>query len=92
MSTQAQRKVKMPPNTEIQIDPDVKIVLEFMQANVPIRKCVEVASAVNALALILWGRYVKPTDRYDQDYFVPIRLQRKPLSPDDMSIQSTTKE
>jgi len=77
---------------EIQLDPHVKMVLEFMEANLPIRKCVEVANAVKELAGPLWGRYVKASDRYDSDYFVPIRLKRKSLSPDDKSKQSTTKE
>jgi hypothetical protein len=82
---------KISPNMEIHIDPDVKKVLEFMQANLPIRKCFEVANAVKDLALPLWGRYVKPHDRYDED-FIPLCLKRKPRCPDDKLLQSSTKE
>jgi hypothetical protein len=79
-------------NMEIHMDPDVKKVLEFMETNLPIRKCVDVANAVKELAIPLWGRYIKPTDRYDNEYFVSICLKRKPLSQDDTLPRSATKE
>lgn len=39
------------------IDPDVKAVAEFMQGNMSASKLVSVASAIAALAPILWGRF-----------------------------------
>ena len=42
---------------ELEIDPDVKAVAEFMQSNMPAAKLVSVASAIAALAPILWGKY-----------------------------------
>ena len=39
------------------IDRDVKSVAEFMQGNLDVRRLVAVASAIAALAPILWGRY-----------------------------------
>jgi len=86
-------KAQSKNDIELQLDSDVKKVLEFMEANLPIRKCVDVANAVNELAKVLWGRYVKPTDRYDQDYFIPLRLRKvQSLPRDDMSKQLATKE
>lgn len=42
---------------ELIIDPDVKAVAEFMQSNMPASKLVSVASAVAALAPMLWGAF-----------------------------------
>jgi hypothetical protein len=41
----------------LEIDPDVKAVAEFMQGNLPASRLVSVASAVAALAPILWGQH-----------------------------------
>jgi hypothetical protein len=45
------------PSMELIIDPDVKAVAEFMQSRMPAAKLVSVASAIAALAPILWGNY-----------------------------------
>lgn len=60
---------------EIVIDPDVKAVAEFMQKSMPAAKLVSVASAVAALAPILWKRYQREdvdvlTLRHPQPPFV----------------------
>lgn len=39
------------------IDNDVKVVLEFMQANLSANRLVSVAAGVNALAPVLWRQY-----------------------------------
>jgi hypothetical protein len=41
----------------VEIDEDVKTVAEFMQKKLPASRLVSVASAVAALAPILWGRH-----------------------------------
>jgi|SRR5581483_2420099 len=47
----------------IAIDRDVKLVLEFIESNVPADKLVRVATAVAALAHVLWSELV-PLERY----------------------------
>jgi len=42
---------------ELQIDEDVKRVLEFMQDSMSADRLVAVAAGVHALAPILWGNY-----------------------------------
>lgn len=42
---------------QLEIDNQVKSVLEFMQRNVPTDRLVSVAREVNALALHFWGHY-----------------------------------
>jgi len=42
---------------EIEIDPDVKATVEFMQSNIPAARLVAVSEGVGSLAPILWGRY-----------------------------------
>jgi len=42
---------------ELVLDDDVKAVAEFMQGNITASKLISVASAIAALAPILWGRY-----------------------------------
>jgi hypothetical protein len=42
---------------KVALDADVQAVLEFMQENVPTSKLLGVASALHAIAPILWGRY-----------------------------------
>lgn len=41
----------------LEIDPDVKAVAAFMQANIAADRLVSVASAVEGLAPALWGQY-----------------------------------
>jgi len=41
----------------LEIDPDVKVVAEFMQSNMSAAKLVGVATAIGRLAPILWGRF-----------------------------------
>jgi hypothetical protein len=48
-----QGKLKM----DLEIDPDVKAVLRFMQQTLPPAKLVPVATGVAALSLILWKKY-----------------------------------
>jgi hypothetical protein len=40
---------------KIIIDPDVQAVAEFMQGKIPASKLVAIASALSALAPVLWG-------------------------------------
>ena len=40
----------------LEIDDDLKLVIEFMQSNLPASKLVGLAKAAAALAPILWGR------------------------------------
>jgi hypothetical protein len=42
---------------DLEIDPDVKAVAEFMQSNMAAAKLVGVATAIGRLAPILWGRF-----------------------------------
>lgn len=42
---------------QVEIDPDVQAVTEFMQRNIPCDRLVGVAQGVHALAPILWGQY-----------------------------------
>ena len=44
---------------DLEIDPDVKAVAEFMQANMTASHLVAVAQGVADLAPLLWGRYGK---------------------------------
>lgn len=41
----------------LEMDPDVKKVMEFMQTNMAADRLIGVAAAVSNLAPILWGRY-----------------------------------
>jgi hypothetical protein len=41
----------------LKIDPDVKAVAEFMQSTLAAARLAPVASGLNALAPLLWGRY-----------------------------------
>ena len=66
---------------ELVIDPDVKAVAEFMQANLRADKLRSVAEAVSALAPILWARYEsKPIEALFLDFdepegpFIPLSL------------------
>ena len=42
---------------DLEMDVDLKLVLEFMQSNMPASKLVGVAQALAAVAPILWARY-----------------------------------
>jgi len=42
---------------ELEIDLDVKLVLEFMQSGISADRLVAVAAGVNALAPVVWGRF-----------------------------------
>jgi hypothetical protein len=56
---------------ELVIDPDVKAVAEFMQGSVPAVKLRSVASAVAALAPIIWSRH-------ESDPIEPLFLTNEP--------------
>ena len=42
---------------ELIVDPDVKMVLEFMQDRLPACKLVAVADCLSPMARLLWGHY-----------------------------------
>lgn len=62
--------------TNLEIDADVKSVLEIMQQNMPANKLVAVAAQVNALAPMLWGDH-------QAEGVAAIRLVSHPLTLDD---------
>jgi hypothetical protein len=41
----------------IEIDSDVRLVMEFMQASIPAARLRSVSDKVNALAPLLWGHF-----------------------------------
>jgi hypothetical protein len=43
---------------QIQVDPDVQAVLEFMQKNIPADKLIGVAIGIRDVAQALWGHNV----------------------------------
>jgi len=51
----------------IEIDPDLLSVAEFMQANIPADKLRATAGAIALLAPVIWGHY-------DGSRIVPVRL------------------
>jgi hypothetical protein len=60
---------------ELMIDPDVKAVAEFMQANIAAAKLVAVADGLQAIAPLLWGQH-------DTESVTALRLCAMPLSAD----------
>lgn len=75
MSNQIQDKkeIKMPRGLPLMVDPEVAMVLEFMQSNIQTRKLIKVASAVNRLAEPLWGHLA--TDPIPWDRLITISFQ-----------------
>jgi hypothetical protein len=73
---QKENAVKPGSKIELIIDSDVKDVAEFMQSNMPAAKLVSVASAMAALAPILWGHF-------DAESVAALRLKPLPLILDD---------
>lgn len=65
-----ERKLAIPDSMYVELDPDTKVVLEFMQRNIACPKLVAVANAIKELATPLWGHYQK-----DMDEFRVISLQ-----------------
>jgi hypothetical protein len=45
------------PKVNLQIDPDLKGVLEFMQNNIPAQRLVSTAARIPEMAGLLWGCY-----------------------------------
>jgi hypothetical protein len=70
---------------ELQIDEDVKRVLEFMQESMDAGRLVAVAAGVCVLAPILWGGY-------DPVQIEPLRLVHPPISADDPRTRSVANE
>ena len=69
----------------LQIDEDVKRVLEFMQESMSADHLVAVASGVHALAPILWGHF-------EAESVSALRLVSRPLSADrDLPLQQAAK-
>jgi hypothetical protein len=58
---------------ELEIDPDIKAVAEFMQQTLAASKLVPVATAIGRLAPILWGHF-------DTAAVFPLQLVGKPIS------------
>jgi hypothetical protein len=46
-----------PDSMQLELDTDVKAVLEFMQTNIGCHKLVAVANSIKELATPLWGHY-----------------------------------
>ncbi len=70
---------------EIETDSDVKMILEFMQANVAASRLAGVATAIGRLAPILWGRF-------GIEEVHPLRLAADPISGCDPARQSASSE
>lgn len=64
----------------LEIDDDVKSVLEMMIHNIPTNRLVAVADAVQKIAPILWGQY-------EAEVIQPISLRHPPISLGDQQIQ-----
>lgn len=67
---QSKREIKMPRGLPLVVDPEVAMVLEFMQSNIQTKKLIKVAAAVNNLAEPLWGHVI--TDPIPWDRLIPI--------------------
>ena len=61
---------------QLQIDEEVKKVLEFMQNNICASKIFNVANSIKELALPLWGHYKREEVR-------TLCLRHEPLESDD---------
>jgi hypothetical protein len=70
---------------ELQIDQDVKRVLEFMQGSMSADRLVAVAAGVYALAPALWGHYRDGGDAL-------LRLAPSPISACDPHTRSAASE
>jgi hypothetical protein len=70
---------------ELEIDEDVKRVLEFMQSSMSADRLVSVAAGVHALAPILWGGY-------GQVEISVLLLTPPPISACDPHIRSAANE
>lgn len=69
----------------LEIDPDVRAIAEFMQANFAATKLVTIAEALSALAPILWGCY-------GREAVTSLKLIPAPIFPDDQRTRSTASE
>jgi hypothetical protein len=63
----------MDNQTYIEVDPDVKLVMEFMQRNMEADKLRGVAEALHICASAIWGRYL-----YEPIH--PMCLREPPIS------------
>lgn len=77
-----ERKLKMPGEMTIHMDPDVKMVLGFMLANIAAPKLVQVANAVKELATPLFSRFVNEPNPHAIK-FIPLALHRVELVYED---------
>lgn len=65
----------------IEIDPDVKALAEFMQKNIPADRLVDVAVSIGRIAPILWD---------STDKFVAMKLIEPPILDGDLHTQSSS--
>jgi hypothetical protein len=75
MSTQTQgkKKINMPQGLLLVVDPEIAMVIEFMQSNVQAKKLIRIAKAVNDLAIPVWGHL--KDDPLNLDRIIPISFQ-----------------
>ncbi len=68
-----ERKIRAPIGLTIQMDDDVKLVLEFILLNIKSSKRLVVANAVNQLAPLVFAHHIEH-NRYEENRFIPICL------------------
>lgn len=85
MNTQESQKELRLSNLSIEMDPDVKKVLEFMQQNISCSKLVGVANAIQNLATPIWGHFQK-------EEVIILALRHLPLDFDDERLQLVANE
>jgi hypothetical protein len=68
-----ERKLKAPIGLTVQMDDDVKLVLEFILLNIRSSKRISVANAVKQLAPLIFAHDIE-ANHYEENRFIPIRL------------------
>ncbi len=66
------KKLKLPIESDLFMDQDVRNVMEFMERNIVCAKLVAVANSIKELATPFWGHY-------EAEKTVPISFQMPPL-------------
>jgi len=76
--------IKIPDPQPVEIHPDVKLVLEFMQANFEASKLLDIAKAVYELAVPFFGRCKTEPNIHTilRERFIPIVLGPPPWNED----------
>lgn len=67
------RKIKMPTGLQLQLDDDVKLVMEFILINIKPSKRIKVANAVQQLSPVLFGEYING-DSFQPLYFSALNI------------------